>query len=321
MNVALLHQLRQAGGEFVAIESLGTPGDRVIDELDELEAFGFSIERHPYLGAAYRGPAERLCPDQIEHRLDTRRVGRRVAVWNRVASTNDLAAHAASSTSNEGLVVLAEEQTAGRGRRGRTWTAPPRSSVLMSVLLFPTGPLAEPAWLTALGAVTVADVVSDWTARNAAIKWPNDVRVDGLKVAGILVERGAGAVIGIGLNANLRKADFPADLIGTATSLRVLLGAPVDRSELARDLIRRLDERYDLSERQGPEFLNKAWRDRSEHLGHLVQVATPSGPVHGRLVDLNLKDGLRLAVAGGQTLRVCARHVLGIADGPDEPPT
>ena len=160
-------------------------------------SFGFGIEQHPYRGAAYRGPAERLCPDQIEHGLATRWIGRRIAVWNRVTSTNDLAARAGTSASNDGLVVLAEEQTAGRGRRGRSWTAPPRSSILMSVVLFPPPHLAPAvpeaafgcAWLTALGAVATAEVVAAWTGRDATIKWPNDVRVDGRKIAGILVER------------------------------------------------------------------------------------------------------------------------------------
>ena len=102
-----------------------------------LVSFGFGIEQHPYRGASYVGPADRLCPDQIEHELATRWLGRRIVVWNRVTSTNDLAARAGASGSNDGLVILAEEQTSGRGRRGRSWTAPPRSSILMSVLLFP----------------------------------------------------------------------------------------------------------------------------------------------------------------------------------------
>lgn len=317
MNIPLLCQLREAGGAFVPVEALGPNRDRVLADLEDLRAFGFSIEHHPYLGAAYRGPADRLCPDQIEHRLGTRRVGRRVAVWNRIASTNDLAARAAASTANEGLVVLAEEQSAGRGRRGRTWSARAGSSVLMSVLLFPTGPLDDPSWLTALGAVAVAEIVSDWTGRRAAIKWPNDVRVDGRKVAGILVERAAGSVIGIGLNANLALDDFPADLRETATSLRILLGRPVDRSELARALIQRLDSLYDLSNRDGPHALAAPWRDRSEHLGRLVRVATPSGTAEGRLVDLDLTNGLMLRASDGRTRLVPARQALTIATAPE----
>lgn len=316
MNIALLCQLREAGGGFVAVDALGPCRDGVLADVNELRAFGFAIEHHPYLGIAYRGPADRLCPDQIEHRLDTRLIGRRVAVWNRVTSTNDLAARAAASTANDGLVVLAEEQTAGRGRRGRSWSAGPGSSVLMSVLVFPVGPRAEPAWLTALGAVAVAEVVSEWTGLHAAIKWPNDVRVDGRKVAGILVERGAGAVLGIGLNANLAAEEFPDDLRASATSLRILTGRPVDRSDLARALLRQLDARYEASDPLGPEALNAPWRDRSEHLGHRVQIATPSGTEHGRLVDLHLLDGVRLCDEDGQTRHLPARQVLTIVNTP-----
>ena len=282
------------------LDGLGPDTDRVRDDLDALAAFGFGIERHPYRGAAYAGPADRLCPDQIEHELSTRRVGRRIAVWSRVSSTNDLAARAAASASNDGLVVLAEEQTAGRGRRGRSWTAPPRSSILMSVLLFPPPHLAPAvpeaafgcAWLTALGAVATAEVVTAWTGRDAAIKWPNDVRVDGRKVAGILVERASprgptssgvadaeparGVVIGIGLNVNLDRDALPTELRDRATSIEDRTRRPtVDRSEVARDLIRRLDHWYDASLALGPEIINAPWRARSEHFGRVVRVDDP----------------------------------------------
>ena len=291
------------------IAALGD-GAAVQADLLELEAFGFAIERHPYLGLAYRGPAERLCPDQIEFALGTRRIGRRVAVWNRVTSTNDLAAKAAGSLANEGLVVLAEEQSAGRGRRGRTWTAPPRTSLLMSVLIFPPSGLNEAAWLTALGAVAVAEVVSAWTGRVARIKWPNDVRVDGRKVAGILVERGPGAVIGIGLNVNVSLDQFPDDLREKATSLRVLVGERLDRSELARALIRRLDEWYDLGRTQGSGSLSPSWSRYSEHLRQTVRIVTPDGPRSGRLEELDLEKGLRMIAADGSEREVPLREVL-----------
>jgi BirA family transcriptional regulator, biotin operon repressor / biotin---[acetyl-CoA-carboxylase] ligase len=309
VNIPLLLQLRRADGAFVSFADLGATAMR---DLDELEAFGFALERHPYQGVAYRGPADRLCPDQIEFELATTRIGRRIAVWNRVASTNDLAARAAVSRANEGLVVLAESQTAGRGRRGRHWSAPAGSSVLMSVLLFPPEPLADSAWLTALGAVAVAEVVAEWTGAIAAIKWPNDVRVDKKKIAGILVERSTGAVLGIGLNANLRADDLPTEIRDGATSLRDLTGAAVDRSNLVRDLIRRLDTLYERSLTDGPAILSAPWRARSEHLGAPVVVATATGPVSGRLDDLDLWDGLTLTDDHGDKIRVAARHVLAI---------
>ncbi len=194
MNIRLLDQLRAASGDYVALTELGPDLDQVHKDLTTLISFGFGIEQHPYRGASYVGPAERLCPDQIEHELATERLGRRIVVWNSVTSTNDLAARAGASHSNDGLVILAEEQTSGRGRRGRTWMAPPRSSILMSVVLFPPSRLMPGdssgafgrAWLTALGAVAAAEVISSWTGRQARIKWPNDVRLDRRKIAGIL---------------------------------------------------------------------------------------------------------------------------------------
>ncbi len=306
------------------LRELGPNIEQVRRDLDGLVAFGFAIEQHPYRGAAYRGPAQQLCPDQIEHDLATRWIGRRIAIWSRVKSTNDLASRAGASLANDGLVVLAEEQMAGRGRLGRSWVSPPRSSILMSVLLFPpphlAGAVPESAfgcpWLTALGAVATAEAVATWTDREVTIKWPNDVRVGGRKIAGILVERGLaarppappprsampsrpvrGVVIGIGLNVNLDADAFPDDLRSRATSLQIERGGDsVDRSELCRDLIRRLDHWYDLSRTAGPDVLNLPWREFSEHLGRIVSVATVAGSVTGRLVDIDLILGLSLEI-------------------------
>jgi len=318
VNIALLRRIRDLGGEFCAFDALGPDPERTARDLDELTAFGFGLDRCPTRGVAYRGPAARLCPDQIEYELGTSRVGRRVAVWRRVESTNDLATRAASSVANDGLVVLAESQTGGRGRRGRSWSAAEGSAVLMSVLLFPAGPLADPVWLTALAAVAVAEVVSDRAGRSARIKWPNDVRVDGLKIAGILVERGAGAVIGIGLNVNALRHEFPVDLRASATSLRVVAGSdrPLDRSEVVRDLIRRLDASYSLALRDGGDALSPSWRDRSEHLGRGVAVTTPRETVHGRLDDLSLTAGLRLIDAQGRRRLIPTKAVLDLAADP-----
>jgi BirA family biotin operon repressor/biotin-[acetyl-CoA-carboxylase] ligase len=325
----MLARLRQAGGRFVPLDMLGSDPADVLVDLDALANFGFELERHPYLGAAYRGPSSRLCPDQIEHELGAVRIGRRIAVWNRVGSTSDLAARAATTLANDGLVVLAEDQTAGRGQRGRTWMVPPQSSILLSVLLFPPPELMPAgeaaastcAWLTALGAVATAELVSHWTGAEARIKWPNDVRVEGRKIAGILVERVRGpatppadgadhgarrqaVVIGIGLNGNVESSGFPGELQRTACSLSLVGGAPVDRSEIARDLIRRLDAWYDRVHREGICPLSQAWRDRSEHLHQVVCVLTAEGRRRGRLVDLDLRHGLTLelhteAVRGG----------------------
>jgi BirA family biotin operon repressor/biotin-[acetyl-CoA-carboxylase] ligase len=340
LNITLLEQLRRAAGQFVPLFDLGIDRARVWSDLAALEQFGFQIERHPFLGAAYRGPAERLCPDQIEHGLNTQRIGRRIAVWNRLGSTNDIAARAATNIANDGLVVLAEEQTSGRGQRGRLWMAPARSSILLSALLFPPAELTPlgleapggSAWLTALAAVATAELVTAWSGRDARIKWPNDVRIEHRKIAGILIERGLaqgsraqmtaehpgqrprGVVIGIGLNVNMNAESFPAELSPVATSLSIAAGGgPIDRSDLARDLIRRLDAWYGRVLDYGPEVLNNPWRARSEHLGNLVRITTRDQTLHGRLIDLDLLRGLTLA-PDGATKANAVRKLVTLGD-------
>jgi BirA family biotin operon repressor/biotin-[acetyl-CoA-carboxylase] ligase len=328
LNIPLLERLKRAPGQYLALADLGDDRTRVRQDLEALEQFGFRIERHPILGASYAGPAERLCPDQIEYGLGTRLIGRRIAVWNRVGSTNDLAARAGTNPANDGLVVFAEEQFSGRGQRGRRWSAPPRTSILMSVLVFPpprlssshSDPSSGCAWLTALAAVATAELVSDWTGARARIKWPNDVRVDGRKIAGILVERALppssnpcprgddvprvrGVVIGIGLNVNLDLDVFPPDLRERVTSLSRIAGLQeIDRSQIANDIIIKLDELYCMILSNGLRHMSDLWRGHSEHLDRIVRVATCDGCLGGRLVDLDLERGaaIELAVPGSQ---------------------
>ena len=281
LNIPLLRRLRNADGAYVSLDELGALGDdlgAVGRDVDALVAFGYQLDLHPSFGVAYRGPADRLCPDQVEADLNVALIGRRLAVWSRVTSTNDLAARAAASPANDGLVILAEAQTAGRGRRGRTWTAPAKSSILLSAVLFPPELTCgnNTTWLTALAAVATAEVVDAATGRSAQIKWPNDVRVDRMKVAGVLVEHaaGRGAVLGIGLNVDFTRDDFPDELRDRATSLAILRpqAAPFDRSELARALIIRLDSWYAVCLAGRLDELELVWIQRFELLGQRVYV-------------------------------------------------
>ena len=129
-----------------------------------------------------------MTPRDIWH-FDTRRLGRCVLVFDRLDSTSNVAAALAGSADGDGLAVLADEQTGGRGQHGRTWTCPAGSGVLLSVLLFPPAPLRRAAILTAWAAVSVCETVLELTGLEARIKWPNDVLVRGRKVCGILIEQ------------------------------------------------------------------------------------------------------------------------------------
>jgi BirA family biotin operon repressor/biotin-[acetyl-CoA-carboxylase] ligase len=181
-----------------------------------------------------------------------------VAAWHHLASTpstNDVARRLAEGGAEAGSVVIADRQTAGRGRLGRAWWSPPDGAILMSVILRPRASRERIPALTLEAGLAVAEVL---IARgvDARLKWPNDVLVRGLKVAGILcelVDDTAGrsvVIVGIGLNTNVIAEGFPPELAGIATSVQAELGAPVDRDALARELVAAIvarARRFDLA--------------------------------------------------------------------------
>src|SRR5262249_45875680 len=171
-----------------------------------------------------------------EWHLDTRHIGRRVLCFERTDSTNDRAAELAADPANHGVVILAREQTAGRGQHGRSWQCSADDGVLMSILLYPPAALRRPAILTAWAAVSVCEMILQATDIQAKIKWPNDVLIRGRKVCGILVESKVqslksegpqfAVVVGIGLNINQGAAVFTAPGLEHGTSLALAAGKP-----------------------------------------------------------------------------------------------
>jgi BirA family biotin operon repressor/biotin-[acetyl-CoA-carboxylase] ligase len=247
-------------------------------------------------------------PPHDEWTLDTRHIGRRVLVYEQIDSTNNLAAGLAHDTGNDGVAVLAHEQTTGRGQHGRTWQAPAGSSVLLSVLLFPPPPLRRPALLTAWASVSVCETVLAVTGLQARIKWPNDVLVRGRKVCGILIEQARGTVAGIGLNVRQSAASFAAAGLPQAASLAVFCESVPDTAAVARRLIRQLDEEYDRLVQGDVATLEACWRWRLGLLGKQVTAECHDGTRQGRLVEVGW-DGVCLEQAGGAVVRLVPETV------------
>lgn len=174
----------------------------------------------------------------------------------------------------EGAVAACDEQTAGRGRRGRSWLAPPGTSVLFSLSLWP--PIA-PDRLAAFSLVA-AEAVCTACGPDVAVRWPNDVMAAGRKLAGVLCElRDGQLVVGVGINANLAETQLPAEARVPATSLQLLRGAPVDRASVLADVLWELEARYDRYLEHGFEGLR-----RDELRGRAVQLAGGrAGPAEG----------------------------------------
>ena len=243
------------------------------------------------------------------------RIGRRIERHAVIGSTNDRARELLEGLDGDGAVVVADEQSAGRGRRGRTWLSPPGRNLLVSVGLRPRlDPVA--AWRLGLAtALAVADACEVFAP--VALKWPNDVvgAADGRKLGGLLIETTAegaalrAAVLGIGINVNWRRSEMPVDIAEGATSLADLAGADVDRGMLFDALLQALGREVTAVE-AGASPLDR-YRARCATIGTVVDAATGGGTITGLAVDLDETGALiveaageRHVVTGGEVLRV-----------------
>jgi BirA family biotin operon repressor/biotin-[acetyl-CoA-carboxylase] ligase len=228
--------------------------------------------------------------------LDTRHVGRRVLWFDTLPSTSDVAAELAADPENAGTVVVADDQTAGRGQHGRTWHSRPGASLLFSAVVFPPAAVRRPVVLTAWAAVAVGDAAFDLTGVQAKIKWPNDLLVRGKKLSGILIEQHgpAGTVAGIGLNLNQSPDDFAAAGLPDATSLAIVGGRFVDPVAALEAVVRRLDAEWDRLLAGEVVPLEADWKWRTGLLGREVVVEHFDGTTEtGRLREMGF-DGLEL---------------------------
>jgi BirA family biotin operon repressor/biotin-[acetyl-CoA-carboxylase] ligase len=236
---------------------------------------------------------------RLRRALDRDDTWRQIDVVDSTESTNADVAAAARAGEAEGLVLIAEHQSAGRGRLDRQWESPPRAGLALSVLLRPPVDVAQWGLLPLLAGLAVVEAVSAVAYVDAGLKWPNDVLVDERKLAGLLVElAGDGAVIGIGLNVSMREDELP---IAAATSLLVA-GGTTDREPLVKELLRALARRYQAwcAADGAPGSVLPAYRERCETIGATVELALPGGEVvRGTAVDVD--DTGRLVVADAGT--------------------
>ena len=190
-----------------------------------------------------------LVADELQANLDRTNIGREITVLEQTGSTNDAVLELARD-SKEGLVLFAEQQTAGRGQRGNRWESPARKGLWFSILLRPKIDINQSAQLTAWAAEAVSDSIQKEFFLETCIKLPNDIQINGRKVAGVLVEMRAQekkpylAVAGIGINVNQSLQDFPEKLRDRAISLALALGCQVDRKKFAIAVLRNLDRSY-----------------------------------------------------------------------------
>ena len=253
---------------------------------------------------------DQLDPDKIKANLKTKRIGRKILVYNRTSSTNDIAAEYAKNKKNDGLVIFAEEQTAGRGRAGTKWHSGRTDSILCSIVLTDCKCNAELLSLTC--AVAVADGLGKIGGTEAKIKWPNDIILNGKKVAGILLESkidndGNTYIIGIGINCHQRQDSFPAELQPIATSIDIESHSIADRISLAKRLLTSLDHWLEVAEKNSNKVTDQ-WRKLSIQLGHRVTLLFDGTRFAGNCIGIDPEKGLILQLDTGSPRFFDAAH-------------
>jgi BirA family biotin operon repressor/biotin-[acetyl-CoA-carboxylase] ligase len=246
--------------------------------------------------------------------LMTQRLGRPAHVFESLGSTQDEACAEAENGASDGTLVWALEQTAGRGRMDREWASRRGAGLWFSVVLKPRGDPNAAALLSLAAGVGIAWALREPTAGAVRLKWPNDVLLDGRKLAGVLAEgethdgRIRFVILGVGLNLDPGPDGFPPEIAGQAAALSEVSPGPIDPTTLMAALLRELEAAIDLAQAE-PERLRQAWLGLSDTIGREVRAELGGGDVTGRAVDLDADGSLVIALADGSLRRVRSGEV------------
>jgi len=315
----ILRVLRGAENDFVSSAHLGelfaVSRAAIWKQIAQLREEGYAIEAVPSRGYRLLAVPDRFDAEELRRGLQSRVVGRQIHCFAEVDSTNVRAAQLAEQGAEEGSVVLAEAQSAGKGRLGRRWESPPGVNLYLSVILRPHILPRQAPLLTFLSSLAVARTIEAESGLRPTVKWPNDVLLHGRKVAGLLNEMNAETerinyvILGIGVNLNMQREAFPAELRYPATSLALELGRPIDRSRFCRRLCAELDRLYGEYAAAGEEAILNGWLAYFDLIGKVVTVSAPDRTLDGVVAGLAPDGALLLRRDDGGVERILAGDV------------
>ena len=313
-------------------EQLGISRAAVWARIEELRSLGYEIEAGPHSGYRITCEPDALLADDLLARMaatppspgakalatrasQPRIIGRDIRVFEQTTSTNDVIEKLARDGVREGVVVFAEAQTKGRGRLGRKWISPERKGLWFSVLLRPDLRPQETTQLTVASATALRRAIQLETGLKPEIKWPNDILIDGRKVAGILTELSAEldrvkhVILGIGVDVNLGAGEFPTELRKLATSLKIESGRTIERPELAAAILRELD--FDYARICAGKFTAVAdeWEAHCATIGNDVTIQIGGRKIRGRAESLDEDGALLVRTEHGHLERITGGDV------------
>ena len=314
--LSLFHQTPDGfvSGERISDE-LGVSRTAVWKHIRNLRQAGYQIEAIPSRGYQLQQSPDVLMPEAIQSGLDCQLVGSRIISLEEADSTNLQASRLGDEGADDGLVVIADRQSSGKGRMGRQWESPGGVNLYASILLSPPVMPFEAPKLTFLSAVAVCRAIKNCTALQPTVKWPNDILLNGAKVAGLLNEMSSETdqvhyvVLGIGVNLNMRAEQFPDDLRYPATSLAIASGKVVSRLAFTRSLLQELDALYQLYLEQGSAPVFTAWTELCDLTGKRVQVDCNNLLIEGTMVGLGDDGALLVRTSAGKIESIYAGDV------------
>jgi len=317
MKEKILLLLDEKQGKYLSGEEisnlLSVSRTAVWKQIKSLRSEGYKIESSSRLG--YRLPIQDnlLFPQTIQKNLLTHSFGQQVYYYPNLESTNNMAKCLANEGAQEGSLIIAEAQSRGKGRLGRSWVSPFGKGLWFSLILRPPlSPLEAPK-VVILTAVALQEAIREYTGLPVGIKWPNDLLLEGKKVAGILLEMSGEMekinhlILGVGLNVNLEQSDFPADCLSSSLSLEAKKN--FSRVEILQIILIKLEKYYHLFlEKKFSLILNK-WKEASLTLGKLIKVTTVHEILEGRAIEFSEQGNLLIKLEDGSIRTITAGDV------------
>lgn len=279
--------------------------------MHHLREMGYEIEAVPHLGYRLTSSPDKLIPNEIQYGLKTKSFGWHLISFESIESTMDEAFRLGMEGLAEGAVICAETQTKGRGRLGRSWISPKGKGLYFSLILRPQLSPTQMSQLTLMAAVALAEAIGEQTKVDVKIKWPNDLLVDGKKIAGILTELRAESdqmkfvVLGVGINVN----STASQLIDTATSLKIEQGQTIDRVQLFQHILLSLEQWYKVIHQGHFDKVLSRWKTLSATLNQRVKVADVAGSIEGMAINIDDDGALLVKKDNGQVVRKLAGDV------------
>ncbi len=320
----ILKTLRESEGSVSGqelSERIGISRTAVWKHIRALEEEGYEIEAVNRLGYRLVSVPDTVAAQEVGSRLRTQRMGKEIRYFSQIDSTNQYAKRAAEEGAPDGMLIIADEQTAGKGRSGRHWVTPPGEAIAFTLILRPKLATDRISMVTLVMGLAVVNAINALYDLNAGIKWPNDAVTGGRKICGILTEMSAEIteihyiVIGVGINANL--TEFPEEIRSIATSLKLELGHDVNRAELIACVMKEFERLYTRFENAGDlRDMRDEYNSACLNMDQRVRVLDPAGEYTGTARGINdlgaliveMEDGTRREVSSGE---VSVRGIYG----------